>query len=66
MGLKHLEKVEKLLKDNPSTFSKTAIGDILNINYRTINEIIAYLLERELIIEVNQENATKYAWNRNK
>lgn len=64
MGLKHLRKIEGLMKkDSKKAYSKTEIRDILRIDYQTVLDVLSYLIENNLITKVQKiGEVEKFKW----
>ena len=65
MGLKHLERIEKFLKEDKNrAFSVSIIAYGTKINYNTVEATVEYLLKEKKIIEVKKGRGTiKYMWD---
>lgn len=63
MGIKHLVKIERLLRENPSkSFYKTFFVQKLNINYSSVLIILDYLIKSKKIKIVKEKKEKKYQW----
>lgn len=63
IGIKHLRKIEKLLKSKPNKeYTKTEIRDLIRTNYWLVLDVLDYLLHEKKIVETKEG---KYQW-RNK
>lgn len=64
MGIKHLEKIEKLLKKNKNHFfSKNEIRENLKMNWVTIEDSLAYLIGNKKVETINRVGETeRYRW----
>lgn len=59
MGVRHLRKIEQLLKNYPNKyFSRTEIKDTLKINYKTVIESLGYFMRIGLVVKKNN----RYRW----
>jgi len=67
IGIKHLKRIEKLLKSHPSkSYTKTDIRDLINTNYWSIIEVLSYLLHEKKIETIKVNGKERYRWKQKK
>jgi hypothetical protein len=65
MGIKHLKRIEALLKKNKElSFSRTDTRDAIKTDYNVILEALEYLEKHKKIVktEGTKENLFRYQW----
>ena len=64
MGYEHLEKIEKMLKDDPSRkWYKTVIQKKLKTHILTVENALEYLIRRKEVVAIKEKSYTVYKWN---
>lgn len=63
MGIRHLEKIENLLRENTKDFTRVEIRDILKMDYNEVKSILNYLNLRNRVKMFKDGDVIRVRWN---
>ena len=65
MGLRHLRELRDYLEQNADkAFTRTTLRDELKQNYPTIQDNLAYLMDKENVVEQITREPAKFQWKK--